>query len=186
MHDEAGIVSTRMIHAGRIIDITEDEVRFPNGSVGNVTVVRHPGASAVVPFLGDPCAKDPALLLIRQYRYAANGFLLEVPAGRLDTDETPESCARRELAEETGCTAGTITPMTTIFTTPGFCDERIHLFMAADLHQGEPHRETDEFIEPVTLLMSDTLARIERGEICDGKTIAALLFAARFRTLPRR
>ena len=145
-------------------------------------MVRHPGASAVVPFLSDPTGADPTVLLIRQFRYSASGYLIEVPAGRFDAGESPAACAARELLEETGCTAGQMRHMTTVFTTPGFSDERIHLFMATDLRQGEAHRESDEFIETVTMTLSGALAMIEKGEICDAKTIVALLFAAGFRT----
>ena len=172
---------SRRIYSGRVIALDEDQVQFPDGSTGLLAIVRHPGASAVIPFLSNPRGDNPSILLIRQYRYAAGGFLLEVPAGRFDDGEKPEECARRELLEETGCTAGQIIHLTTVFTTPGFCDERIHLYMATDLRQGEPRREADEFIEPVTMPLSDALAKVERGEILDGKTVISLLFAAGFR-----
>lgn len=182
MSKPAGTISSHRIYDGRVIAVDEDAVRFPDGTTGTLAVVRHPGASAVVPFLGDPSGADPTILLIRQYRYAADGYLLEVPAGRFDAGETPEDCAHRELREETGCTAGTLERLTTVLTTPGFCDEQIHLFMATDLKPGTTQREPDEFIEPVTLTLSDALARIERGEIRDAKTIVTLLYAAGYRT----
>lgn len=181
MPESPNTIATRRIYSGRVIALDEDDVRFPDGSTGTLAVVRHPGASAVVPFLGDPTGDDPTVLLIRQFRHAANGYLIEVPAGRFDAGETPAACAARELLEETGCTAGQIAPMTTMFTTPGFSDERIHLFMATDLRQGQANRESDEFIETVTMPLSGALAMIEKGEICDAKTVVALLFAAGFR-----
>ncbi len=147
-----------------------------------LAIVRHPGASAVVPFLSDPRGANPTILLIRQYRHAANGYLLEIPAGRLDPGETPEACAHRELKEETGCTAGRIERLTTVFTTPGFSDEQIHLFVAMDLLSGDSAREADEFIEPVTMTMTEALSKIEQGEIRDAKTIVTLLFAAGYKT----
>lgn len=178
---EPGQVATRRVHAGRIVHLDIDTVRFPDGSTGDMEIFRHPGASAVVPFLSDPVGEDPQVLLIRQYRYAAGGWLYEVPAGRLDPGEDPADCARRELEEETGCTAAGVEPLTTIFTTPGFCDERIHLFLATGLTRGEHRRERDEFLEVETVPLSRALTMIERGEIRDAKTVIALLFAAGFR-----
>jgi ADP-ribose pyrophosphatase len=181
MRQTVGTISSHRIYSGPVISVDEEDVRFPDGTTGTLAIVRHPGASAVVPFLGDPQGDDPALLLIRQYRHAASGFLLEIPAGRLDAGESPEACARRELREETGCTSGTMVPLTTVLTTPGFSDEQIHLFMASDLKAGDAQREPDEFIEPVAIPLSEALARIEKGEIRDAKTIVALLFVAGFR-----
>jgi ADP-ribose pyrophosphatase len=178
---EPGRVASRRVHTGRIVHLDVDTVRVPDGSTGELEIFRHPGASAVVPFLSDPTGDDPQLLLIRQYRYAAGGYLYEIPAGRLDPGEAPEVCARRELQEETGCTAGRIERLTTIFTTPGFCDEQIHLFLAADLTRGEPKRERDEFMEVETVTLSRALEMIQSGAIQDAKSLVALLYAAGFR-----
>jgi ADP-ribose pyrophosphatase len=178
---EPGQISTRRVHTGRIVHLDVDTVRFPNGSTGEIEMFRHPGASAVVPFLSDPAGEDPQVLLIRQYRYAAGGWLYEIPAGRLDAGEDPADCARRELQEETGCTAERVERLTTIFTTPGFCDERIHLFLAEGLTMGEHAREQDEFLEIERLPLSRALAMIEGGEIQDAKSIIALLYVAGFR-----
>jgi ADP-ribose pyrophosphatase len=174
-------VSTRRVYTGRVINLDVDTVRFPNGTVGDLEMIRHPGASAVVPFLSDPAGDDPQVLLIRQYRYAAERYLYEIPAGRLDPGEEPETCARRELREETGCTAERVEHLTTMYTTPGFTDERIHLFMAVGLTKGEDAREADEFIEVETMSLSRALTLIQQGEIQDGKTTLGLLFAAGFR-----
>ena len=178
---ESPRISTRRMYTGRIIHLDIDTVRFPNGSVGELEMIRHPGASAVVPFLSDPDGEDPQILLIRQYRYAAEGYLYEVPAGRLDGGETPDACARRELKEETGCEAERVEHLITIYTTPGFTDEKIHVFMAVGLTRGEVAREADEFIEVETMAFSQALSLIERGEIQDAKTVVALLYAAGFR-----
>ncbi len=178
---EPGQVATRRVYSGRMVALDVDTVRFPNGRTSEMEIFRHPGASAVVPFLTDPLGEDPQILLIRQYRYAADGYLYEIPAGKLDGPEDPELCARRELQEETGCTAVRVQRLTTIFPTPGFCDERIHLFMAEELTLGEHAREADEFLTVETVTLSRALAMIEGGEIQDGKTICALLFAAGFR-----
>jgi ADP-ribose pyrophosphatase len=174
-------LGSRRIYTGKVLSLDIDRVRFPDGSVGELEIFRHPGASAVVPFLSEPTGDDPQLLLIKQYRYAAGGFIYEIPAGRLDAGEDPADCARRELQEETGCTAERVEPLTTIVTTPGFCDERIHLFMAVGLTMGETRHEHDEFLTIERVTLSQALQMIERGEIRDSKTVCGLLFAAGFR-----
>jgi ADP-ribose pyrophosphatase len=168
-------------YEGRIIQLDVDTVRFPDGSTGQLEMIRHPGASAVVPMLDDPAGPDPRVLLIRQFRHAADGVIWEVPAGRLDPGETPEACARRELAEETGMRAGRLERLTTIYTTPGFTDERIHLFLADGLEEGTHRREADEFMELRPTPWSEAMRLIEQGEIMDGKTLVSLLYVQAFR-----
>jgi ADP-ribose pyrophosphatase len=179
--EKPGRLKSTRVYTGRIVSLDVDVVRFPDGSTGELEMIRHPGASAVVPFLSDPSGDDPQVLLIKQYRYAADGYLYEVPAGRLDSGEDPKACAARELKEETGCTAAQIEYLTTILTTPGFTDEKIHLFMATGLTAGETKHEADEFLELQPMLLSKALEMIEAGEIKDGKTVVSLLFAAGFR-----
>jgi ADP-ribose pyrophosphatase len=179
-----GRVDGRRVYSGKIVNLDVDRVRFPDGSVGELEMIRHSGASAVVPFLSDPAGDDPQILLIKQYRYAADGFMYEIPAGRLDPGESPEACARRELREETGCTAVHLGYLSTIYTTPGFTDERIHLFMATDLTDGETGHEADEFLTIETLALSRALEMIRDGEIQDAKTALGILYAAGFRTNP--
>jgi ADP-ribose pyrophosphatase len=166
-------VSSKRVYSGRVISVDVDRVRFPDGTVGELEMVRHSGASAVVPLLDD--AADPQVLLIRQYRYAADGYVYEIPAGRLDPGEAPESCASRELREETGYTAASLRQLTTIYTTPGFTDERIHLFVAQGLTLGSSARESDEFLELDPVPLSEAVAMIQSGKIVDGKTSIALL-----------
>jgi ADP-ribose pyrophosphatase len=175
-------VSSQRLHTGKIIKLDQDRIRYPDGSEAEVDIVRHPGASAVVPFLSDPEGEDPQVLLLRQYRYAADGYLYEIPAGRLDPGESPAACAARELKEETGCTAKKIEPLVTLVTRPGFTDERIHLFMATDLTHGQAAREDDEFVDVIVMRLSEALELIQRGEIPDGKTALGLLYAAGFKT----
>src|SRR5438309_10133519 len=171
-------IASKRIHSGRVIDLDVDTVRFPDGSVGQLEMIRHPGAAAVVPFASDPRGKDPTVLLIQQYRYAANGLLIEIPAGRLNPGEAPQICAQRELLEEVGVKAGRLERLTTIWTTPGFTDERIHLFWAADLTADKPAREPDEFIEVTPKPLSEALELIRSGVISDVKNDLALLFVA--------
>ena len=175
-----GKQSSRRVYSGKIINLDIDVVEFPNGTTGELEMIRHPGASAVVPFLSDPQGEDPQLLLIRQYRYAADGYLYEIPAGRLDAGEAPVDCARRELREETGCTAASMDHLHTMYTTPGFTDEKIHIFLASGLEHGESAQEADEFLTVETVRLSRALELIRTGEIKDGKTALGILFAAGF------
>ena len=175
------LVSTSRLYSGRIIHLDLDTVSFPDGSTGQLEILRHPGASAVVPFLDPPGAADPRVILIRQFRHAADGYIWEVPAGRLDPGESPEACAARELEEETGLRAERLERLTTICTTPGFTDERIHLYLALGLEAGAEHREADEFMELHTLHWSQVLGMIERGEVVDGKTLVTLMYVQCFR-----
>jgi ADP-ribose pyrophosphatase len=175
-------LDSRELYKGKIFRLDRDTVRFPDGSTSEFDIARHPGASAVVPFMTDPQGENPQLLLLRQFRYAAGGYIYEIPAGRLDGDEAPESCAARELKEETGCTAARIEPLFTMFTTPGFTDEKIHVFMATGLTHGEAEREADEFVDIVIMGLSEALELIRTGEILDGKTALGILYAAGFKT----
>ena len=176
-----GQTDSRRVYSGRVISVDVDTVRFPNGTVGQLEMVRHPGASAVVPFLTSPDGDDPQLLLVKQYRYAAEQFLYEIPAGRLEPGEDPRDCAVRELREETGCTAASLDFLVTIYTTPGFTDEKIHLFMASGLERGETAHEADEFMTVETVTLSHALQLIKEGQIPDAKTAFAILFAAGYR-----
>lgn len=178
---EPGMISRRPVHQGRIVDLGIDTVRFPNGSTGELEMIRHSGASAVLPVLSDPGSEDPQIVLVKQYRYASGGYLYEVPAGRPDHPGEPwEEVARRELQEETGLIAGNLQPLGFIWTTPGFTDEKIHLFVATNLSAGETSYDQDEFMELVRLPLSEALRMVQGGEITDAKTICTLLYAAGF------
>jgi ADP-ribose pyrophosphatase len=179
-HDPARIGSER-VYSGRVINVDIDRVRFPNGEKGEIEIVRHPGASAVVPFLTDPSGDDPQIMLIKQYRYAAGGFVYEIPAGKLDGNEDPLLCARRELQEETGCSAETIELVYSFYTTPGFTDELIHAFMASGLTRGDTAHEKDEFMSVEAMNLSRAIELIRTGELNDAKSALAILFVAGFR-----
>ena len=166
-------MSRRLVHEGRASRVFVEEVALPNGHVVSLDVVRHPGASAVVPFVS---GED--VLLIRQFRHAAGGTILEVPAGKLDGD-SPEVCAARELEEEAGQHAGRLEHLATILTTPGFTDERIHLFAAFDLTPVPQRLEHDEVIEVVRMPLAEALRRVWSGEVQDAKSALALLHAAK-------
>ena len=176
----SGRLSSKRVYSGRIISVDLDSVEFPNGTAGDLEMVRHPGASAVVPLLDPLDSPDPRVVLIRQYRYAAEGYVYEIPAGRLDPGEAPADCALRELREETGYSAETLIPLTTFYTTPGFTDERIHLFAAAGLTEGASQTESDEILDLAPMTLSSAMALIASGELVDGKTMIGLLFTERF------
>lgn len=174
-------LSARRVYDGRVINVDIDTVKFPNGSTGELEMVRHPGASAVVPFLTDPHSDDPQILLIKQFRHAADAFIYEIPAGKLEGGEPPIDCAQRELREETGCTAATMEHVYTLYTTPGFTDERIYIFMASGLTRGEMKHEKDEFMTVETVTLSRALQLVKTGDLADAKTALALLFVAGFK-----
>ena len=179
--NEPGCLTSRLVHDGRIVHLSVDTVRFPDGTTGDLEMIRHSGAAAILPIFGGEEEEDPEILLIRQYRYAAGGYIYEVPAGRPDTaGEDWEICARRELEEETGYTARSVQRITGIHTTPGFTDEFIHLFVARDLVPGDCAPELDEFIDLVRIPFSSALEMVRDGLITDGKTICTLLYAHAF------
>lgn len=179
------LISSQRIYTGRVVSLDRDKVRFPNGNIGELEMLRHPGASAVLPLTGSRHDPDPEVLLIRQYRHATGGWLWEIPAGRREAEEPPELTARRELAEETGYHCEQLTRLTSIWTTPGFTDEVIHLFLAEGLSPGESAREADEVMELHILPWSKVMEMIESSEIRDTKTLNALLFAAQFAGIGR-
>jgi len=156
------------------LSLAREQVRLPNGRTVELDIVRHPGASAVVPFVS-----VDEVLLIRQFRHAAGGSILEVPAGKLDPGDTPESCAARELEEEAGRRTRRLEKLGAILTSPGFTDEVIHLFAAFDLEPVPLRHEHDEVIELVPMRLTSALDLVWRGELSDAKSALALLFAAR-------
>jgi ADP-ribose pyrophosphatase len=163
----------RLGYEGRSIRVWVEDVALPNGRVTSLDIVRHPGASAVVPF-----ETESDVLLIRQFRHAAGGTIWEVPAGKLDGD-APDVCAIRELEEEAGRRAGRLERLATIWTTPGFTDERIHLFAAFDLAPVAQRHEDEEVIEVVRMPLERAVEMVWSGEIADAKSALALLHAAR-------
>jgi len=179
--DVPGRIDSKVIYEGRVVRLSVDTVRFPDGSEGQLEMIRHVGASAVLPFLGDLLDPDPDVLLVRQYRYASDGYLYEIPAGLpAGPDESWEECAHRELEEETGMRASQMTPLTRIYTTPGFTDEVIRLYVATNLEPGELSRDPDEFMEVVKVSFSEALEMVRDGRIVDAKSITTILFTDRF------
>jgi ADP-ribose pyrophosphatase len=163
----------RRVYEGRVVSLDVDRVSEPGGVEGTREVVRQSGSVAALPVLA-----DGRIVLVRQYRYAVDDFVWELPAGRRDHGETPEAGARRELEEEVGLRAGSLEPLLTFWTTPGFCDEVMHLFRATALEAVPPRPEADERIEQATFTLEEAMAMLGRGEIREGKTLVALLLEA--------
>ena len=168
--NEGERLSRKAIYDGRVVKLSVDTVRLPNGRECDLELIRHPGAAAVVPLDG-----EGGVLLVRQYRYASGGWLLEVPAGKLEDGEAPESCALREVEEETGYRAARLVPMGWIWTTPGFTDEKIWLYLATELEPGRQQLQRDEVLHLERLPLEEAVARAARGEIKDAKSVCALL-----------
>ncbi len=166
------VLASEEIYNGRIFDVTIDTVR-EGGQTYTREVVHHPGGAGVVAVFN-----DKTIALVRQYRHPTVRYVLELPAGKLDTPERPEVCAARELEEEVGVTAGTLEKLTEFFTTPGFCEEKIWIYLATDLTPTRQRLEADELLHVVRLPLTRALEMITDGEIEDAKTIIGLLLAA--------
>ena len=162
----------RMIHAGRVVNLGMEPVTLPDGTRLELEVVRHPGGAAVVAL-----DENDRVCLLRQWRHAAGGWLWELPAGRLEPEEPPLETARRELEEEAGLRARRWEPLGEILTTPGFCDEVIHLFLARDLTVVPQRLEHHECLEVHWLPFEEARAWIRDGRIRDAKTLAGLCLA---------
>jgi ADP-ribose pyrophosphatase len=157
---------------GKILHLYVDDVELPNGHKSFREVVRHPGASAILVL-----SNDRQIILERQYRYPIDKVLWEIPAGKLDKNEDPIDCARRELEEETGLVAKNLDELGYIYTTPGFSDEKIHLYFASVTEGGKKHPDEDEFVEVKTFPVEEVEHMIVENEIVDSKTIAAFFRA---------
>lgn len=165
-------VSREVIFEGKIITLRVDRVKMMNGKEATREVVSHPGAVAVLPI-----TSDKQVILVKQFRKPIESVLIEAPAGKLELTESTESCARRELTEETGYSCKDLIPLGSIFTTAGFSDEKIWLFLALDVEKGVPQPDEDEFLSVLSVGWESLLDQAERGEIDDAKTLALLLRA---------
>ncbi|NLN46468.1 MAG: NUDIX hydrolase [Clostridiaceae bacterium] len=167
---------------GRVFQVEEMLVRLSDGTSANREIVRHSGGAAVV-------AIDTAgqVVLVRQYRKAAEQIMLEIPAGKLEPEEDPAACALRELREETGYRSGPLQPLMTLYPTPGYCSEQLHLFYTDQIESGVSAPDEGELLEPVLLPLTDCLEAIRDGRIRDAKTVVGILLAsARFSVKPDR
>jgi 8-oxo-dGTP pyrophosphatase MutT (NUDIX family) len=165
-------VASRLIHRGRIIQVSTEVLRYANGREYEQDFVRHPGAAAVV-----AVDADNRVCLVRQYRHGIEDFLWEIPAGKLDPGEAPDVCAVRELAEETGVSAGSWVSLGLYLPAPGIFTEVINLYLARDLQVGKANPDADEELELAWRPFTEVLGMVQRGELNDGKTGMALLRA---------
>jgi ADP-ribose pyrophosphatase len=162
-------MSVKNIYKGKVVTLNLETVTLPNGATVELEVVRHPGAAAIVPM-----KDERTVILIRQFRLAAGGFIYEIPAGKLHPGEDPRLCAERELEEEIGYRARTIEKLETFFTAPGFTDEVMHLFKATNLTKTAQKLDHDEVLEVIEIPIEKSISWIRDGTIRDAKTIVGL------------
>jgi ADP-ribose pyrophosphatase len=164
-------------YAGKVFDLIVDEIEYPSGNKSIREVASHPGGAVIVPVL-----PGNEIVLVRQFRYPVQRMVYELPAGKLNPGEDPAVCARRELEEETGYTARHWRPLTAIYTTPGFCNELLHLYLATDLRKSERGQQLEEgeaSLTVETIPLPRVIGMIEQGEIVDAKTICGVLLTER-------
>ncbi|WP_054949543.1 NUDIX domain-containing protein [Numidum massiliense] len=162
-------IKSETIFEGKIITVQVDDVQLPNGKTATRELVKHSGAVAVLPL-----TKDQRLVLVEQFRKPLERVTVEIPAGKLEPGEDPLACAQRELAEETGFTARKWSPLVSFFTSPGFADEKIHLYVAEQLEAGKAAPDEDEFVHAMQVTFEEAQQLIAQGRICDAKTVTAV------------
>lgn len=165
-------VASQVLYKGVIVNVRKDTVLLPNGKEASREVIEHPGAVAIV-----PVTDAGEYILVRQYRHATGEILLEIPAGKLDKGEAPDDCARRELEEETGYAASELKRIASVFTTPGFTNEIIHIYLARGLTATSQHTDEDEFLEVEYYSRETVRTMLANGELKDAKTALGLLMA---------
>jgi ADP-ribose pyrophosphatase len=159
-----------LVYRGKFLECYVDQVVLPDGKLATREYIHHPGAIAAVPVLD-----NGQILLVKQFRYPTGKVLLEIPAGKLEKAENPEECARRELTEEIGFEPQQLVHLASIWTTPGFTDEIIHLYLAKDLKPLRRPMDSDEFLEVVTMSKEEAFKHLCEEPLVDGKTAVALM-----------
>ena len=166
---------SEVVYEGRVFNIYAENVTLPNGSTTDLNLLRHPGAAAMVAM-----PSPGQVILLKQYRHAVMDYIWEIPAGTRDPGETPETCARRELAEEAGVSAGSWQKLGEIIPAPGYTDERIHIFLARDLTPTDQNLDTDEVLDVHQVDFEKAMSMVRDGLIIDAKTITGLFLARDF------
>lgn len=170
-------LTRQVVYRGRVIDLFVDQIEYQTGNTGVREIAHHPGGAVTVPLM-----EDGRVILVRQLRYPLGKEVIELPAGKLGPGEDPARAAVRELEEETGWIAGRVEKLTSVYSTPGFCDEELHIYLATDLQESPTGHKREEGESSMTVLMmplSDAVAMAERGELPDAKTIVGLFLADR-------
>ncbi|MDI9475876.1 MAG: NUDIX hydrolase [Natronincolaceae bacterium] len=167
---EEKTVKSERIYEGKIINIRVDTVELPHKKYSRREIVEHPGAVGIIPITPD---KD--IILVEQFRKPVEEILLEIPAGLIEHGEEPCQCAVRELKEETGYTAGKLKKLSEYYSTPGFSDEKIHIYLAEELVEGIAQPDENEYVEIVKMPINEALEKVRTGEIRDAKTVVAIL-----------
>jgi ADP-ribose pyrophosphatase len=179
--EKAKLISSVVVFQGPLFRVLHDKLTEPGGKHSERDVIRHNGSVVILAIDGSKSKKNPWIVIERQYRHAANQYLWELPAGKLDPGEDALAGAKRELAEETGYSAKKWTPLVEYYASPGFLGERMKVFLAEGLVAGDAHPEEDEQIEFRLVKLSEVLKMIEKGAILDGKTLTSVLLYARKR-----
>jgi ADP-ribose pyrophosphatase len=176
-------LSRQVVYSGKVFDLIVDQIEYPSGEKGIREIAHHPGGSVVIPVLDDGC-----ILFVKQLRYPFGRHIYELPAGKLSPSEDPAVAAARELEEETGYIAGSLTYVTSLYSTPGFCDEVLHLYVASGLRQSPTGHKREAGEQTMTLHMmtlDQALALVDEREIVDAKTIVGLYWLARHQSMRR-
>jgi len=166
------VLNHKIIYRGKVFNTIVDEIEYESGNRSVREVAEHPGGAVVLPLLD-----DGRIIFVYQFRYPLNKYIYELPAGKLEPNEPPEVCAKRELEEETGYTAGNLEKLTAIYTSPGFCTEHLYIFLARDLRDGKQNLEEGESGLTLKFIpMKEAFLMVKRNEVVDAKTIAGLFF----------
>lgn len=170
---EEKTINTTSIYEGKVVDLQVDEVSLPNGKTAKRELIKHPGAVAVIPI-----TKDNKIVLVEQFRKPLEKSLVEIPAGKVEIGEAPEVTARRELEEETGYTTNELSFVTSFYTSPGFADELMHIYITDELEKmdTQPESDEDEFVEVLELTLEEAKELVEQERIHDAKTNYAILY----------
>ena len=163
-------ISSETVFKGNIVELRVDRIELPDGRPARREVIAHPGGVAILPY-----HDDGTVTVVRQFRYPFGRVVTELPAGKLERGEDHRVCARRELEEETGLTAGTLTYLGCLLASPGFCTERLHMYLARDLRKKESHPDEDEFLNVITMPFQQLLEQVMDGTVEDAKTVATVL-----------
>lgn len=170
MNFEEKTMKCERVYEGRIINVRVDTVELPNKKYSKREIVEHPGAVGII-----PVTQDKKIILVKQFRKPVEEVLLEIPAGKIEAKEDPYRCALRELEEETGFATNNVKKLSEFYTTPGFSNEVMHIYLAENLKEGTVNLDEDENIEIITLSIEEILDKIKTGEIKDAKTIVGIL-----------